>query len=92
MPAVGSIAGGGRYDELVGSMFKFSGIEQVPCVGFSIGIERIFTIMEERAKKGGEYAVRTLQTDVLVVSQKGLLEDRMKICSILWQEKIKVCI
>ena len=89
---MGSIAGGGRYDELVGSMFKFSGIEQVPCVGFSIGIERIFTIMEERAKQGGEHAVRTLQTDVLVVSaQKGLLQDRMKICNILWEEKIKVC-
>ena len=92
VPAVGSIAGGGRYDELVGSMFKFAGIEHVPCVGFSIGIERIFTIMEERAKKGGEHAVRTLQIDALVVSaQKGLLEDRMRICSMLWEAKIMVC-
>ena len=91
-PTVGSIAGGGRYDELVGSMFKFTGIKQVPCVGFSIGIERIFTIMEERAKRGGEHSVRTLQTDVLVMSaQKGLLEDRMRMCKILWEAKIKVC-
>ena len=92
-PTVGSIAGGGRYDELVGSMFKFAGVEHVPCVGFSIGIERIFTIMEERAKKDAEYSVRTLQTDVLIMSaQKGLIEDRMKICKILWEAKIKVWI
>lgn len=43
--AVGSIAAGGRYDNLVG-MF---GSTQVPCVGISIGIERIFAIMEQRA-------------------------------------------
>lgn len=38
----GSIAGGGRYDGLVG---KFTG-ENVPAVGFSIGFERIFQILE----------------------------------------------
>ena len=38
----GSVAGGGRYDGLVG---KFTG-EQVPAVGFSIGFERIFQILE----------------------------------------------
>lgn len=36
-----SIGGGGRYDNLIG---KFSG-EQVPAVGFSIGFERIFSIL-----------------------------------------------
>ena len=38
-----SIAGGGRYDNLVG---KFIG-EDVPAVGFSIGFERIFSILTE---------------------------------------------
>ena len=33
----GSIAGGGRYDNLIG---KFTG-ENIPAVGFSIGFERI---------------------------------------------------
>lgn len=37
----GAIAGGGRYDNLVG---KFAG-EEVPAVGFSIGFERIFGIL-----------------------------------------------
>ena len=46
---MGSIAAGGRYDDLVG---MFSGM-QVPSVGMSLGIERIFAIMEEQeqAKK-----------------------------------------
>lgn len=39
----GSIAGGGRYDNLIG---KFIG-EDVPAVGFSIGFERIFAILSE---------------------------------------------
>ena len=45
--AVGSVAGGGRYDNLVG-MFDPKG-KKVPCVGVSIGIERVFAIMEQKA-------------------------------------------
>ena len=37
----GAIAGGGRYDNLIG---KFLG-QQVSAVGFSIGFERIFSIL-----------------------------------------------
>ena len=44
---VGSVAGGGRYDGLVG-MFDAKG-KMVPCVGVSIGIERLFSIMEAKA-------------------------------------------
>lgn len=39
----GAIAGGGRYDNLIG---KFLG-ESVPAVGFSIGFERIFSILSD---------------------------------------------
>ena len=46
---VGSIAAGGRYDNLVG-MFSPSGV-QTPCVGVSIGVERVFTIMEMKARQ-----------------------------------------
>jgi histidyl-tRNA synthetase len=34
---VGSIAAGGRYDNLVG---MFSGKNQIPCVGISFGVDR----------------------------------------------------
>ena len=40
----GSLGGGGRYDNLVG---MFSN-RQVPAVGFSLGLERILLLMEER--------------------------------------------
>ncbi len=40
----GAIAGGGRYDNMVG---KFIG-QQVPAVGFSIGFERICAILADR--------------------------------------------
>ena len=37
----GSVAGGGRYDRMIG---KFTGLE-TPACGFSIGFERIVTIL-----------------------------------------------
>jgi histidyl-tRNA synthetase len=53
---VGSIAGGGRYDGLVG---MFSG-KQIPAVGVSIGIERVFAILEEKYK--GDVTLRPTET------------------------------
>ncbi len=41
----GTVAGGGRYDGLIG---RFSG-KGVPAVGFSIGFERIFSVLLDRA-------------------------------------------
>ncbi|KAE8268183.1 hypothetical protein A4X09_0g4160, partial [Tilletia walkeri] len=42
---VGSISGGGRYDHLVGMFSNSKNKDAVPCVGCSIGIERIFAIL-----------------------------------------------
>ncbi|MCH5204070.1 MAG: histidine--tRNA ligase [Oscillospiraceae bacterium] len=44
-----SIAGGGRYDKLIG---KFIG-EDIPACGFSIGFERIFSILCDMKKSAG---------------------------------------
>ncbi len=89
VPAVGSCAGGGRYDGLVG-MFDTKG-KAVPCVGLSIGIERIFSILEARAKGVGGNSVRTIETQVLVASaQKNLIEERMRVCKLLWDAGVKV--
>jgi histidyl-tRNA synthetase len=58
---------GGRYDKLVG---MFSG-KDVPAVGVSIGIERVFAIAEAqaraRAAESGS-AIRATETQVLVAS------------------------
>uniref|UniRef100_A0A2K5EIB2 Histidine--tRNA ligase, cytoplasmic n=1 Tax=Aotus nancymaae TaxID=37293 RepID=A0A2K5EIB2_AOTNA len=84
---VGSVAAGGRYDGLVG-MFDPKG-RKVPCVGLSIGVERIFSIVEQRLEVLEE-KVRTTETQVLVASaQKKLLEERLKLVSELWDAGIK---
>ena len=45
---VASVSGGGRYDDLVTMLNPKGG--KVPCVGFCVGIERIFSILEAKAK------------------------------------------
>jgi len=42
--AIGSISGGGRYDDLTGVF----GLKDVSGVGFSFGIDRIYDVMEEQ--------------------------------------------
>ena len=84
---VGSVAGGGRYDGLVG-MFDPKG-RSVPCVGVSIGIERLFSIMEANMAKKKQ-PIRTLDTDVYVISaQKNLTEERMKVVTELWDGDVR---
>lgn len=78
---VGSISGGGRYDGLIG---MFSG-KSIPSVGGSIGIERIFNILEEN-----ETDVRAVETEILVTSMgKNLTAKRLETCSLLWNAGIK---
>lgn len=81
---VGSISGGGRYDGLIG---MFSG-KVVPSVGGSIGIERIFNILEEKMIAKGK--VRATETQVLVSQMgKNLTAKRMETLSLLWENDIK---
>jgi histidyl-tRNA synthetase len=52
---LGSLGGGGRYDKLVG---MFLGRE-LPCVGISFGIDRIFDALDERHLLTDEVATTT---------------------------------
>lgn len=71
-------------------MFDAKG-RKVPCVGFSIGIERIFAILEAKTMSSS-VKPRTTQTQVYVASaQKNLIDERLKLCSELWDADIKVC-
>jgi histidyl-tRNA synthetase len=77
---LGSIAAGGRYDGLVG---MFSG-KSVPAVGVSIGIERIFNLLEKR--KG---TTRKNHTQVLLCSVgKDMLKHKLALATTLWQAGI----
>ena len=64
----GSGGGGGRYDDLIG---MFSG-QQIPACGFSLGLERIMLIMEERemfpAQLAGEPQLLVTQFDAASAS------------------------
>lgn len=86
---VGSVAGGGRYDNLVG-MFDPRG-KAVPCVGVSIGVERIFSVLEAKFA-ASKVKLRTNDVEVYVASaHKGLHEQRLRVLNQLWDAGIKVC-
>lgn len=80
---VGSIAAGGRYDNLIG-MF---GTKQVPAVGISLGIERVFTIME--LQKDKNQGIRATETQVLVSILGDDLSLGARFVNELWDAKIK---
>lgn len=85
---LGSIASGGRYDGLV-SMFSTNSSNKIPCVGISIGVERLFAILLKKNKDLTK--VRGSETEVYVCGiADGTLEERMKICGELWDAGIKV--
>lgn len=88
---VGSIAAGGRYDKLVG-MFATKKNSDIPCVGISFGIERLFSIM----KASKAYAhLRSSETQVFVMAfgggpeWKGFLPERMHVAKLLWNAGIE---
>nr|XP_023910664.1 histidine--tRNA ligase, cytoplasmic-like isoform X1 [Quercus suber]XP_023910670.1 histidine--tRNA ligase, cytoplasmic-like isoform X2 [Quercus suber] len=81
---VGSIAAGGRYDNLIG-MF---GAKQVPAVGVSLGIERVFAIMEQLQKDQSQ-APRATKTEVLVSILGDDLTQAAELVSELWNAKVK---
>ncbi|KAI0137026.1 hypothetical protein BJ170DRAFT_604209 [Xylariales sp. AK1849] len=89
---VGSVAAGGRYDNLVG---MFSGKTQIPCVGISFGVDRIFSITKARLEADKNSAqVRRNEVDVYVMAFggkgfSGLLKERMSVCATLWEAGIK---
>ena len=82
---VGSISGGGRFDNLVGMFSR----NQIPAVGVSIGIERIFNILEEKYKDSPE--IRSVETEVFVaVIGKNLTKERFKVLNeLLWSKGIQ---
>jgi histidyl-tRNA synthetase len=89
---VGSVAAGGRYDNLVA---MFSGKKQIPCVGISFGVERIFSITKQRLAADASAApIRTNEVDVYVMAFggkgfEGLLKERMEVAKKLWDAGVK---
>lgn len=69
----GAVAGGGRYDNLIGKFLN----EDIPAVGFSIGFERIFGILMEqnysipnRKKKIAVFYDADVYTEALIYAEE----------------------
>jgi len=94
---VGSIAAGGRYDNLVGMFAAASSggkragtTGKIPCVGISFGVERIFSILQQRAMKDAGQKQKMKEVDVFVMALgAGMLEERMSIANELWNAGIR---
>ncbi len=89
---VGSVAAGGRYDKLVG---MFSGKNQIPCVGISFGVDRIFSITKARMEADKAEQIRTSDFDVYVMAFggsgfTGLVRERLRIVKTLRKAGINV--
>ena len=92
---IGSIAGGGRYDGLI-SMFAAVGKKNkkppppVPCVGFSLGIERIFSILTERALSAQQSDTLILLAQFPCPDPAFITLQRMQLAQTLWAEGVSV--
>lgn len=82
-PHIGSLTGGGRYDELIG---MFSG-QELPAVGTSLGLDRIFTAMQQVGLIEEKMQSRT---KVLFIHFKDTILHSMKMATLLRNEGINV--
>lgn len=82
-----SVGGGGRYDGLIGMFGK----EQIPACGFSLGLERILVVMEERGMFPLE--LQTNSADVLVtIWNEESIAESLKLANELRQTGLRVLV
>ncbi|HSK70550.1 MAG TPA: His/Gly/Thr/Pro-type tRNA ligase C-terminal domain-containing protein, partial [Pyrinomonadaceae bacterium] len=83
----GSIGGGGRYDGLIGMFGK----EQIPACGFSLGLERILVVMDERGMFPPE--LETNAADVMVtIWNEDSIGESLKLANELRQQGLRVLV
>ncbi|MFQ5892494.1 MAG: histidine--tRNA ligase, partial [Candidatus Methanofastidiosia archaeon] len=79
-PKIGSLTGGGRYDEL---LFMF-GKKKLPATGTTIGIERIIDVL----KRKGFGKRKTLTRVLITYTEKEMLLKACEIARDLWERQI----
>ena len=82
-----SLAGGGRYDGLIGMFGK----EQIPACGFSLGLERILVVMDERNMFPAEVAATSADVMVTIWNEETIAES-LKLASELRQQGLRVTV
>jgi histidyl-tRNA synthetase len=84
----GSLAGGGRYDGLIGMFGK----EQIPACGLSLGLERILVVMDERGMFPPEIA-ESAPADVMVaIWSDETASESLKLAAELRSEGLRVTV
>lgn len=88
----GSLGGGGRYDGLIGMFGK----EQIPACGFSLGLERILVVMEERGmfqKLIDEGKLKNDSADVMIACfDENLIGESLKLAAELREKDLRVLV
>ena len=80
---IGSVAGGGRYDKMIGLFLK----RDIPATGISLGIERIMEVMKERKMLEGVKS----RTKVYVVAVNDKVRDKvLEIVQVLREKSVAV--
>ncbi len=83
-PSMGSITGGGRYDELIGSFSK----QSFPATGTSFGIERIIDLMDEYEMYPPTVG-KTVTQVLMTVFDDELMNESLKLATQLRQGGIR---
>ena len=84
----GSLAGGGRYDGLIGMFGK----EQIPACGVSLGLERILVVMDERGMFPPEIAESTPADVMVTVWSDDTIAESLKLAGELRSNGLRVTI
>jgi len=82
-PEIGSICSGGRYDNLA----EYYTDKQLPGVGISIGLTRLFYVLSEQGMLNGD--MNTAPTDVLILPMTDDLSPAISFASRLRQAGIR---
>ena len=83
-PKIGSITGGGRYDELIGSFSR----QSHPATGTSFGIERIIDVMEEFDMFPSTVG-KTVTQVLVTVFDAELAQESLKVATLLRESGIR---
>ena len=84
----GSLGGGGRYDGLIGMFGK----EQIPACGFSLGLERILVVMEEKNMFPPQIADSTPADVMVTIWSDETVAESLKLANELRSQGLRVTV
>jgi histidyl-tRNA synthetase len=83
----GSLGGGGRYDGLIGMFGK----EEIPACGFSLGLERILVVMNERGMFP-EHLTKAAADVLVTVWNEETISESLELASELRAQGLRVAV